>query len=272
MPVEVSEAEVQSILDRLKAAQGTPEFHIFEIYSNASPERAEEVFANQQRMIEQLRQGTPFEAIAGAMSEATTKARGGDVGWIRSAMLPDALARAVEQMQVGQVAGPIEIPGGFSIIYLADKRQVLTADPRDAKLNLKQLTIRFPAGTTEAQATNRASEFASVTQRMQGCGDAARTASELGAEVVDNDSMKIRDLPAALQTMILELQIGQATRPFGSVQDGVRVLVLCGRDDPQTAFLPTIEQVQEQISEQRVNLRAQRMLRDLRRDALVEYR
>jgi peptidyl-prolyl cis-trans isomerase SurA len=30
--------------------------------------------------------------------------------------------------------------------------------------------------------------------------------------------------------------------------------------------------VQNQLEEQRTNLRAQRMLRDLRRDALVEYR
>ena len=30
------------------------------------------------------------------------------------------------------------------------------------------------------------------------------------------------------------MSVGQATPPFGSVEDGVRVLVLCGRDDPRT--------------------------------------
>ena len=53
---------------------------------------------------------------------------------------------------VGEVAGPIELGGRFSILYLADKRQVLTADPRDAKLALKQITVKFPAGASEAQA------------------------------------------------------------------------------------------------------------------------
>jgi len=52
----------------------------------------------------------------------------------------------------------------------------------------------------------------------------------------------------------------------------VRVLVLCGRDDPKEANEPSAEQVQAQLEDQRTNLRAQRMLRDLRRDALVEYR
>jgi peptidyl-prolyl cis-trans isomerase SurA len=46
-------------------------------------------------------------------------------------------------MQAGQLAGPVEVPGGFSILYLIDKRKVLTADPRDAVLSLKQISIAF---------------------------------------------------------------------------------------------------------------------------------
>ena len=64
----------------------------------------------------------------------------------------------------------------------------------------------------------------------------------IGAEVVDNDSVKIRDLPPALQDIILKMQVGEATPPFGSAEDGVRALVLCGRDDPQSANEPTPDQ------------------------------
>ena len=35
----------------------------------------------------------------------------------------------------------------------------------------------------------------------------------------------MRDLPTALQEMMLQMQVGQATRPFGSIEEGVRVLV-----------------------------------------------
>ncbi len=71
---------------------------------------------------------------------------------------------------------------------------------------------------------------------------------------------------------MLQLQIGQATPPFGSAESGVRALVLCGRDDPQSGQLPSSDQIQNQLQQQRVNLRAQQKLRDLRRDAVVEYR
>ena len=270
--VNVGDEEVQAIIDRLQAAKGSDEFHVKEIYLSATPDRAGQVFAGGQRMIEQMQKGAPFEYFATNFSEASTKAVGGDLAWVRPEQLPDQLARAVREMQVGQIAGPIEVPGGFSILFLADKRQVLTADPRDARLSLRQLSIKFPAGTTQAQATNRAAEFAKSAEAIRGCGGVAAVAQQTGAEVVDNDQVRIRDLPPQLQDVMLKLQVGQATPPFGSAQEGVRVLVLCGRDDAQAGNLPRPDQIQARLEQERVNLRAQRMLRDLRRDAVVEYR
>jgi peptidyl-prolyl cis-trans isomerase SurA len=116
------------------------------------------------------------------------------------------------------------------------------------------------------------SALETATREMRGCGNVAKVASELNAEVVDNASVKARDLPPRLQEMILKMQVGEATPWFGSPTDGVRTLVLCGRDDPQTAAAPQAEQVQTQIEQARVNLRAQGVLRDLRRDAVIEYR
>jgi peptidyl-prolyl cis-trans isomerase SurA len=107
---------------------------------------------------------------------------------------------------------------------------------------------------------------------MGGCGRAEEAAGQIGAEVVSSDQVKVRDLPPALQNMLLQLSIGQATTPFGTFEEGVRVLVLCGRDDPDTTSGPTFDQVYAQLNDDRVNRRARRYLRDLRRDAVVDYR
>ncbi len=270
--VNVSDEEVQSIIERLKASQGTEEYNLREIYLSATPDREAEVRAAAVKMIEQMRGGAPFEYFARNFSEATTRAVGGDLGWVKIAVLPPELQEATLRLDVGQIAGPIAVPGGMSLLFLTDKRQVLTADPRDARLALRQITVKFPAGTTQAQATARASEFQKVTQAIRGCGDVDRVGRDIGAEVVNNDAVRVRDLPAQLQDVMLRLQVGEATPPFGNPEDGIRSLVLCGRDDPQTASLPNAEAIQSQMEEQRVNLRAQRMLRDLRRDAVVEYR
>jgi peptidyl-prolyl cis-trans isomerase SurA len=271
--VNVGDTEVKAIMDRLEQSKGTAEYNLHEIYLSADGSNNQQVFANARQLIAEIQKAQQsFEYFARNFSEASTKGVGGDLGWIRLNTLPPALADATQQMQVGQVVGPVETPGGFSILYLTDKRAVLTADPRDARLSLKQLTVRFPANTSQADATARAAEFAKTVQTIRGCGTVEGVAATIKAEVVDNDTVRIRDLPAPLQEIMLKLQIGQATPPFGSPQEGVRSLVLCGRDDPKTGELPKASQIQGQLEQQRVNLRAQGKLRDLRRDAVIEYR
>ncbi len=41
--INVGEAEVKAIIDRMKAAKGSDEYHVYEIYMNATPDRAQEV-------------------------------------------------------------------------------------------------------------------------------------------------------------------------------------------------------------------------------------
>lgn len=269
--VNVSQEEVQSIIERLEAAKGTPEFRLGEIFISGTPETMAEANANAQRILQQLQGGGSFAAYARQFSEASTAAVGGDLGWIRAAQLPTALAEAAQSMVVGQVAGPIPVPGGVSILVKVDQRSVLTADPRDALLSLKQLSIKFAPGTTQAQATPMVERFATQAKAINGCGTADAVAKGAGADVVDNDNIKVRDLPAQLQDVLLNLQVGQTTPPFGSLEDGVRVLVVCGRDDPQAAAGPSAERITAQIEEERIGKRAQRYLRDLRRDAVVDY-
>ena len=97
-------------------------------------------------------------------------------------------------------------------------------------------------------------------------------AKQFNAEVVDNDQIRVRDLPGGLQDILLNLQVGQVTPPFGSSSEGVRVLALCGRDDPQATDGPSPDAIENQIKDERVNRRAQIYLRDLRRDAIIDYR
>lgn len=269
--VNVSEDEVKELLERLKAAKGTDEYRLGEIYLAAPAEARQQVYDNAVKIVEQLRQGGSFVAYARQYSQASTAAVGGDLGWIRLAQLPAELATAARQMQPGQLVGPIELPGGFSIVYMIDKRQVLMADPRDAVFSLKQVSISFTKGTTQAQAQARATEFAKAMQAARGCGAVDEVAARIGAQVVANDQVRARDLPGPLQSAVLGLSIGETSPPFGSIDEGVRVLMMCGRDDPQSDSGPSFDDLMGQMEEDRINKRAQMYLRDLRRDAIIEY-
>ena len=269
--INVSEEEVDDMMTRLEASRGTAEYRLGEIYLTATPETAAAVEQNGRRIMEQLRGGGSFVAYARQFSEASTAAVGGDLGFVRLGQLPAELATVAQEMQPGQLVGPIPIQGGYSILYLIDKKQVLTADPRDAVLSLKQVAISFPEGTSQATAETRVAAFGEMVKTIRGCGDAERAAETVGADVVTNDQIRVRSLPEALQSTILNMQIGESTPPFGSVEDGVRVLLLCGRDDPEASNGPSKDEMMARLTEDRVDKRAQRFLRDLRNDAYIQY-
>lgn len=271
--INVGDAEVKSILSRLEAQKGQTEFHVKEIYLRASPDQQAQVFAETRALMQDIQSGKRgFDQTATERSEATTRAVGGDLGWVKADQLPETLAQAATEMNVNQLAGPIEVPGGFSILYVVDKRKVLTADARDSVLSLRQVSIAFPKGISETEASQRVSAFATAIKSIRGCGEVQKVAATLQAEVVDNDSVKIRQLPPQLQEMLASLNIGEATPPFGSPTDGVRSLVVCGRAEAEPGDLPGMEQMRNQMEQQAINLRADHKLRDLRRDAIIEYR
>ena len=116
-------------------------------------------------------------------------------------------------MTPGTISDPIQVPGGLSIIAVQDTRKILTADPRDAVLSLKQVSIIFPKGTSRQQAEPVVARFAEAARSVGGCGGADKLAADFHAEIVQSDQVKLRDLPAALQNMMLPMQVGQASRP-----------------------------------------------------------
>ena len=270
--VNVSSDEVEEIFDRLAATRGQFEFRIGEIYLSATPSTRDAVLANAQQIVAQLRQGGSFVAYARQYSEASTAVVGGDLGWIRIEQLQNPiLEAAARELVPGQLAGPLEIPGGFSLLLLIDRRQIGMADPRDAVLSLKQISLDFPPGLPESEAQLRAEQFAATVAQINGCGDADARAASIGAEIIANDDIAVRALPEALQAVMLDLNVGQSTPPFGDLTQGVRVLVLCGRDDPAQVSGPSFDELMSNMENERINRRAQRYLRDLRRDAVIDY-
>jgi peptidyl-prolyl cis-trans isomerase SurA len=269
--VTVGDDEVKAVLDKMNASKGTEEYRVGEIFLSATPATESQTLENANKILTQLRGGASFAGYARQYSEASTAAVGGDLGWVRPEQLPAQLASALREMPAGAISNPIPVPGGFSIIAVQDTRKILTPDPRDAILSLKQVSIKFPKGTSRETAEPIVSRFAEAAKNVGGCGGAEKIATDFHGEVVSQDQVKMRDLPTALQRLMIPMQVGQATQPFGSLDEGVRVLVMCGRDQIDQAA-PTYDDVYQQINDERTNSRSRRYLRDLRRDAVIEFR
>jgi len=168
--VSVGDDEVKAVLDKLNASKGTEEYRVGEIFLSASPATESQTLDNANKILAQLRQGASFAGYARQYSEASTAAVGGDLGWVRPEQLPAPIATALRQMPAGAVSDPIPVPGGFSIIAVQDTRKILTPDPRDAILSLKQVSINFPKGTSRQTAEPIVARFAEAAKSIGGCG------------------------------------------------------------------------------------------------------
>ena len=273
--VNVSAREVNEQIDRMKADKGTNEYRLGEIYIAAPAGSDAQVEQRMQAIMAQLQETGDFASVAAQYSQASTAARGGDLGFVRLDRLPPELATVVPAMQVGELQGPIPCCGGYSILYMRDKRQVMVADPRDGMVSLAQITINMPAGLSMDAMNRFAADFGQKTQSLTGgCSTVEAQARQIGAEAVLVDQISIRQLPSQLQEMVLATPDGGVTRPYGvaasEASQPLRAMMVCGRTDPPMLDGPTSDQVMEQLENERIERRAQNYMRDLRRDAIVE--
>ena len=242
-----------------------------EIFLSTTPETNADILQGAERIAEQVRKGASFRAYARQFSEASTAGVGGDLDWVRPEQLSPQMQNAISKLKKGEVSAPMQVPGGILLVTLFDQRKVLAANPSDAVLSLKQITVKFKPGTTAAQAKAEVARVQKITSNMGGYGRAEQVGQELGGEVIASDQIVLGSLPQPLQPILEKMRVGEATPPFGSQQEGLRVLVLCGRDEPQVRG-PNFDQIYEQLNGQRVEMMARRYLRDLRRDAIIDYR
>lgn len=75
--VNVSAEEVRDEMKRLEADRGTEEYRIGEIFLSSTPETNDQVRANADKIVAQIKQGGSFQGYARQFSEASTAAARG---------------------------------------------------------------------------------------------------------------------------------------------------------------------------------------------------
>ena len=88
-----------------------------------------------QKLYDSLSEGGDFDAAVKRYSRSPSAARGGEVGWVPSERLPPDLAESLAGLQPGQVAPPIQVAGGMSILKLLEVRtESSDSDPANTEL------------------------------------------------------------------------------------------------------------------------------------------
>ena len=263
--VFVSDEEIDAFLDRVRANSGKPEYLTAEIFLAVdSPNQDDEVRRTGEHLVDMMRQGAPFSAVARQFSQAAGANTGGDLGWVQAGQLSDDLNKALMQLHPGQVSPPVRSAAGYHILMVRDVRTISAGDPNETQVHLMQMT--FPAGGDRAAAAARAQEFAG---RVHGC-DAFESEIKASRNGADMGTVKAGELPPDLARMVTALPIGQASPPFGNEHQAM-VLMVCERKSAD-AGLPSRDAVHTNIGNERMEQLQRRYLYDLRRAAYVDVR
>lgn len=268
--ITIGDEEIDETLSRLESSRGTALSRVSEIFLPVdSPNEEPDVLATAQRLVQQLRGGADFGAIARQFSRGASASDGGDIGWLQPGQLAPRLDQALAEMQPGNVSEPIRATGGYYIVQLADRRRPGVADPMQVTLTLKQLILPGPTDdAAKAEARQRAAELGGQIAGCDGMASAARGIE--GAQVVELGEVKLGEMPERIRAAVADLQAGQVSAPLEAGAN-LMLLAVCQRDAPDVQA-PSRDTVAEQLRRQRAALLAHRYLRDLRRAAVVELR
>jgi len=267
----ITDEEVELAVQQLKRDAGGVENLLAEILLLVdNPDQEDEVRRDAVRIIEQLRAGATFPAMARQFSNGSTAAAGGDLGWVRPGTLPEEVEQVVEKLTPGQLSEPIRSTTGFHIILVRERRRIRISNPADATVAMKQITFPVPANASRAEADATLSVARAVYDSVSGCSDLERAARELQLKsTTDIPRQKVGELPPRLRTFAADLDVGKLSPPVPA-ENGLHMYMVCERQEASEE--PDRERMRQRLANARVEQGARRLLRDLRRDAVIEFR
>ena len=270
--LHIGEEEIDARLATLRDNLGKPEYLVGEIFLAVEDLRHEaEVRQLSERLIEQMKQGAPFSALARQFSQ--TGAAGGDLGWVSDGMLDETLMVALRQLDKGGVTPPIRTIDGYHILLLRDKR-IAGEGPSNKAPIFDLLVIQIPdlPSSTRAERDDQVKLLREASGIGQNCDDYEKQIKGLvpSAEVSRSRKVNSDEIPAEIHTLIANLKSGQISEPIQD-PDGRRLFAVCGRTDP-TGGLPSRDDIRTRIEDEQLQNMARRYLRDLRRAAFIEIR
>ncbi len=264
--VIVTDEDINEAVARIQARQGEPQRLLAEIYLPIdNPSETAEVQQTADRVIEQIKRGGSFPALARQLSQAPTASVGGDMGWVDPGSLPQEIEDALAKINPHELTPPIVTPTGIYIMLLRDERptpeRLLTA-------SVKMMT--FPVRNFENRsAVNQAAGRASQAQKaLSDCEAFEGVAKHFDATVEAlPDPLEVSRMPQNLRTVTTGLPIGSASDLFRA-PNGIGLAIVCAREDSGVDRAA----VRERLLTEQVDRRARRYLQDLRRIATVEMR
>ena len=147
-----------------------------------------------------------------------------------------------------------------------------SATPTEATaLQLRQVKFELSGDPDQRTLASRLAEAEALRARFESCSNVAELAKGIkGASVKVLADQQPGGLAQPARLLVMNAKVGQMTPPTISAS-AIELYAVCGKraikGDTQQR-----EQTEHKLMQQEMEIRAERLLRDLRQDAFIEYR
>jgi len=142
------------------------------------------------------------------------------------------------------------------------------APPAESTLQLRQVKFEIPAGADQGTIAARLAAAENLRARFDNCADLAKGVE--GASVKTLTDEKPASLAQPARLLVTSAKIGQMTPPTVSAAS-IELYAVCGKRSFRGDDAARTE-VQRKLMNDEMKIRAERLLRDLKQDAFIEYR
>jgi peptidyl-prolyl cis-trans isomerase SurA len=126
--IVINQEDVKEYYEKNKEVYaGEKKYHLRNIIMPLSPlasdEEKQSRLIKMENVLEELKQGQDFAAMARKYSQSSLAAEGGDLGFFRLDELSSELRSAIAKLRAGEFTGVIETEMGFQILFVEEVRE-----------------------------------------------------------------------------------------------------------------------------------------------------
>ena len=264
--------EVDEELARLRGVRHLPRHRVAEIFLPADKINNEsQVRELAERLMQQLRRGAKFPALAREFSQSASAAVGGDLGWVTQGQLESEIEQEITNLRPGQVAGPVRTLAGFYILLLLERSEGMQQAANESTIDFTQLLLPMPADATPDKRAQVMARAAEIRDNVSNCADMRDVSATITSpEKGDRKAVKLSSLPVEIRKSVAVLGKDETSEPI-PVEKGIFLVTICDRNDDD-AGLPSRQEIRQRLGDRRLNMLVQRYMRELRRTAFVDVR
>jgi len=260
--INISEDEISIVYNRTIESLDREQYDISEIFIGfESKEEEVDALNLAKRLIEQLKNGASFAPVAQQFSQASSSGQGGYIGWVAEGQLNSKIVDALKGLNNKQISDPIKTVNGFYVVRLNEKAEAGGKNYMRNQYDLISITFDKDRKT---EAQNFSNDFISC-KRLDSLLEKyqEREVNLIGKRILS-------ELPTDLHSELLSKEAGD-TLNLRYSNDYIDLILICDRKD-DIGIEVSRESIEDNLYAQKMGMMSRRHLRDLRRDAVIEYR